>query len=155
MRTIVIYLSVWNYIQPSSEYMMTVPGMLSDVNWFWLPFKDIRYLRCWLVLSHTMAGPTIYRVYPAKRPYPPCLRMADRALLAGYRRYVLRSHLKCLQVDMHRWIYRRDDINPNNCAHCPQCLGFCCRWVFMDCHIIQGYFTGTGTIIEPEKQIYI
>ena len=26
---------------------------------------------------------------PPKGPYPPCLRMADRALLAGYPRYVL------------------------------------------------------------------
>ena len=28
-----------------------------------------------------------YRWYPAKRPYPPWLRMADKALLAGYPRY--------------------------------------------------------------------
>ena len=32
----------------------------------------------------------IYRWYPAKGPYPPCLRMADRALLARYPRYAER-----------------------------------------------------------------
>ena len=31
----------------------------------------------------------LYRWYPAKRALPPCLRMADRALLAGYPRYLL------------------------------------------------------------------
>ena len=39
---------------------------------------------------------TIIRGYPAKRPYPPCLRMADRALLAGYPRIVLTKLLKVL-----------------------------------------------------------
>ena len=32
-----------------------------------------------------------YRGYPPKGPYPPCLRMADRALLAGYPWYMYYS----------------------------------------------------------------
>ena len=35
----------------------------------------------------------IYGILP-KGPYPPCLRMADRALLAGYPRYVYKDSPK-------------------------------------------------------------
>ena len=42
----------------------------------------------------------IYRGYSAKGSYPPCLRMADRALLAGYPRYASfnKKHLTILWV---------------------------------------------------------
>ena len=33
-----------------------------------------------------------------KGPYPPWLRMADRALLAGYPRYIIGHHNKCMQT---------------------------------------------------------
>ena len=42
-----------------------------------------------VVLVITSRWHRTYRGYPDKGPYPPCLRMADRALLAGYSRYVL------------------------------------------------------------------
>ena len=40
-----------------------------------------------LMLNKEIRVSSKYRWYPAKGPYPPCLRMADRALLAGYPRY--------------------------------------------------------------------
>ena len=39
-----------------------------------------------------------YPGYPTKRPYPPCLRMADRALLAGYPRYIQCSLIIAHQI---------------------------------------------------------
>ena len=58
-----------------------------------------------------------HRWYPAKRALPPCLRMADRALLAGYPRYVapLALHMlvsTCIiiwEVSVP-WAYRSGDV---------------------------------------------
>ena len=55
---------------------------------------DLRYhnnylmpLLEWRVHSYPHPNPHIDGILP-KGPYPPCLRMADRALLAGYPRYI-------------------------------------------------------------------
>ena len=37
---------------------------------------------------------------PPKGPYPPCLRMADRALLAGYPRYELNAWVRAADADI-------------------------------------------------------
>ena len=38
-----------------------------------------------------------------KGPYPPCLRMADRTLLAGYHRYVPKRPCKCIKMHCLTW----------------------------------------------------
>ena len=43
-----------------------------------------------------------------KGPYPPCLRMADRALLAGYLRYSRRS------LGLNKWIMKVTNFNKCN-----------------------------------------
>ena len=53
--------------------------------------------------NYTNPHPDIDGILP-KGPYPPCLRMADRALLAGYHRYqcVKHSHSSCLYQHLVR-----------------------------------------------------
>ena len=70
----------------------------------------LRGVHKWLVITYscmTMSPKmtikrmifTIEGILP-KGPYPPCLRMADRALLAGYPRHIeTASHSLCLSCD--------------------------------------------------------
>ena len=51
-----------------------------------------------------------------KGPYPPCLRMADRALLAGYPRYLVEALVIILcgqRAAGLGWCYRRDSLMIN------------------------------------------
>ena len=51
---------------------------------------------------------TLTRGYSAKRPYPPCLRMADRALSAGYSQYKLYFAHPSTTIDQ-KWYHIRLD----------------------------------------------
>ena len=53
----------------------------------WLCHADLRNIKRYFKIFNLLSFLNIemaYRGYPAKGPYPPCLHMADRALLAGY-----------------------------------------------------------------------
>ena len=47
------------------------------------------FKKLYFFFTSTVLSILIYRGYAAKRALPPCLRMADRALLVGYPRYYL------------------------------------------------------------------
>ena len=53
--------------------------------------------------THTHTRTHTHRWYPAKGPYSPCLRMAGRALLAGYSRYVARYTTRIHTIRILLW----------------------------------------------------
>ena len=76
--------------------------------WLFKPHRNFEYLiiNCWLC-DH---GLHIDGILP-KGPYPPCLRMADCALLAGYPRYVM--SLSWPHATNEPYTYEIDTYNTN------------------------------------------
>ena len=57
--------------------------------------------RCWVRAIRSIK---YINVILPKGPYPPCLRIADRALLAGYPRYIDDNNYRNIKC-MKRWLY--------------------------------------------------
>ena len=110
----------------------------------------------WIIIS-------TYRGILPKGPYPPCLRMADRALLAGYSRY----DDGCKECNSHnntQWIaasrnrnlgHGSSTVRMNDYAHSSH--SYVLLWFFKDrlYHILQGQFTGTWVIIQLPCAYYV
>ena len=74
-----------------------------------------------------------------KGPYPPCLCMADRALLVGYPR-----------IPIHMLLVTSNNISIQNAVSCieytPRIMHMVQIWYWWFTHILHCYFTGTEAI---------
>ena len=74
--------------QHSTEWSLyKFVNFLKNVKWYTMDLPQVAGMKLFLGVQY------IEGILP-KRPHPPCLRMADRALLAGYPRYVY-NHAFC------------------------------------------------------------
>ena len=83
---------IWNYRLPKGWPVCPGGDELKGIEM--LPWRHWSNQRWYVQIALYNNTSYIDGILP-KGPYPPCLRMANRALLAGYHRYILRQTKNC------------------------------------------------------------